>query len=250
MVQRDKMVKAGLFSLRLPRRFFRLLTFLPGNAAHTAKGAVPTGKKTMHAAWLHNVIPLARSHPVWRVFRFSWLFCLILPALFIIRAPSPESGLNSVEQIIVHYQIERIVFGNTKSTGIFLGDSSGLMGVDTRLLSELTGKDYNNFSTLAWVGPEGYALLFDEYRKIHGDPEYLFLIFHPVSFSRPPSWDRWVSRVRSALERTPESMPVIPVIYMLRDIIFKHIVYIPLHGAYGQFYGSKYSIKTMLSWGG
>lgn len=121
----------------------------------------------------------------------------------------------------------------------FIGDSSCLMGIDVPILmSSFPGRSIESLCMLAFVGPEGYAAVIDRMIGQSLRPKRLVLVFHPIQFRRDLSWDSWVRLVRSGgvTETSDLEFPTAGLDF-LRVEGLAPLLYRPLPGAYGLFYG-------------
>jgi hypothetical protein len=62
---------------------------------------------------------------------------------------------------------------------LVLGDSSGLMGVDPRIIREQTTLSAYNLCTVSWLGVEGNRVLLDQFIATHGQPSIIIYHFAP-----------------------------------------------------------------------
>ncbi len=129
-------------------------------------------------------------------FQIPWaLICTVLIAVTIesiayvnLERSSEKTDLHEMNQIpqishtIVQAKIEFILQKESNVDLLIVGDSSGLMGVEAKLLEEETGYRTFNLGTLGWLGVAGHRFLLEQYIKRHGVPKVV--LFH----SAPQTW--------------------------------------------------------------
>ncbi len=129
-------------------------------------------------------------------FHFPWAFiCTLLIALIIesvayvnLERSLEKTDLHEVNQIpeishtIVQAKIEFILQKDSNTDLLIAGDSSGLMGIEAKLLEKETGYRTLNLGTLGWLGVAGHRFLLEQYIKRHGAPK--IVLFH----SAPQTW--------------------------------------------------------------
>ncbi|MDA1012871.1 MAG: hypothetical protein O3A00_00290 [Planctomycetota bacterium] len=85
---------------------------------------------------------------------------------------------------------------------VVLGDSSGLMGVDTQRLSEHAGYAAYNLCTIGYLGVEGHRLLLESYIEKHGVPAVVVYHFAPNAMESTETETEkigYLSRLKGAL---------------------------------------------------
>ena len=115
--------------------------------------------------------------------------------------PKPHRHPNLAETII-QAKVDSVIQGRRKVDLIVLGDSSGLMGVDSRLLAQQTGRTNYNLCTIGYVGVEGHVLLLEAYIAKHGVPSAVIYHFAPRVMPYTHTYlERigWLSRLKGAL---------------------------------------------------
>ncbi|MCR6636434.1 hypothetical protein [Devosia sp.] len=174
---------------------------------------------------------------VWPLFIWIGAILAVLHVLYLPNAAGTDSaGGMSVDHFIVREQVERST--RVKSDIALLGDSSCLMGLSPKDMPNKLGS-IESFCTLAYVGPTGYALMLEQMLDVRTEPETLVLVFNPVQFRPEPSWSDWDSYV------TPPTTPHAPThvfpfsgLEFLRVEGLNRLIFSPLPGAYGRYYGS------------
>lgn len=158
----------------------------------------------------------------------------------------PSTVGASIDHIIVDCQLARLQ--DSPGDIVVIGDSSGLMGIDSAMLAKQLGKTVENFSTIGYAGPSGYAMIFNAYRNKHGNPAKLILPFHPVQFARDRSWETWVEIIKSTLAPSQDARERDWLIMwqQLRAKLYSSLLFIPLQRLYGAFYGSPEAVKKIL----
>lgn len=99
----------------------------------------------------------------------------------------PPGQLPNLEESIVQAKINFAAHNTDKIDLVVLGDSSGLMGVDAKLLSEETGLSTYNLCTIGWIGVEGHLILLEEFIAVHGRPSVVVYHFAPDAMRRQSS---------------------------------------------------------------
>lgn len=91
---------------------------------------------------------------------------------------SPDRVPNLVETI-VEGKLQAASQKGEQVDVLVLGDSSGLMGVDPRIIRQQTGASAYNLCTVSWLGAEGNLALFRQFIANHGDPTMVIYHFAP-----------------------------------------------------------------------
>lgn len=157
------------------------------------------------------------------------------------------SDVRSYDELFVNQQVRRIKEGARGDIVIF-GDSSGLMGIDPLVLEKQLGRTVQNFCTLAYAGPEAYGIMLEEYLARNPAPELLLFAFHPAQLPRSKGWEGWPKLVRKAFkeQEKPASSWQGKIKNFFDSAIYDKLLYIPLSGNYGSYYGSQKSVETLL----
>jgi hypothetical protein len=159
-----------------------------------------------------------------------------------------ETPPRDVESIIVAEQLER-ARSIPETDVLIVGDSSALMGVDASLLGRrLGGMSVENLSTLAWVGPRGYAHLLQMYFRRGLQAKAVVLLMHEAAMNRPSAgWDNWEQVVLT--EHAPsneERNPLLALRTALNSVLFGRVFAPPMPGLWGKFYGSQYEVRSAI----
>ncbi|MDV6031550.1 MAG: hypothetical protein F9B45_15940 [Phycisphaera sp. RhM] len=62
---------------------------------------------------------------------------------------------------------------------LLLGDSSGLMGLDPRVMSDAVGKDVFNLCSISLIGADGQKAILERYIRTHGRPSIIVYHYAP-----------------------------------------------------------------------
>lgn len=103
-----------------------------------------------------------------------------------------------VEETICQHKWEVASRRNERIDLLILGDSSGLMGVDPKILEEHTGLASYNLCTVSYCSILGHAFLLKEYLRFNSPPKTLIYHFAPLELSQ----DEALIRQRGYLQRT------------------------------------------------
>ena len=148
-----------------------------------------------------------------------------------------EQEPNFVDALI-ETQIER---ANTlPATDILIvGDSSALMDIDPARLARLTGQSAETLATIAYGGPRAMASLIDRMARRGARPRTLILAFHAAGMPRRADWEDWTMQVVAQTRQRPFASSIrTGALGRLNDLT-SGIVFRPLEGAYGSFYGGR-----------
>jgi|GEM_PF-6708341 len=146
--------------------------------------------------------------------------------------------------IIVREQIERAQ-GLGDQDILLVGDSSCLMGVDAPLLSRLVNGKVGSLCTVGYLGPRGYASLVERYLAAQGKARALIILLHPVQMQRNPDWEGWADLAAND-PPLPHEKSWREALYFYETQIFDHLVYAPLSGTWGEYYGSRAVLSRMV----
>lgn len=176
------------------------------------------------------------------------IFSLIAIALWFAESFIADGykDVNSYDELFVNQQIKRIQHGERGDIVIF-GDSSGLMGIDPRILEKELGHTVQNFCTLAYAGPESYATMLEEYLKRNPKPELVILAFHPIQLGRDKQWDGWPKIIKESFNKSSDRICWDKKIGNFLDtVLYESMLYIPLKGGYGGYYGSPKAVEKAM----
>lgn len=156
----------------------------------------------------------------------------------------------SLEYAIVDAQVARVRDGRPFDIAL-IGDSSCLMGVDSAQLSRrLGGLRTENFCTIGYVGPAGYADMLDHLGKQAVSPDaVLVVMIHGTQLDRDPSWDFWPRYVQTMglnVERTTD--PLRSARHATWDLL-DPAVFPVLPGTYGRRFGSEHAVREAVEKG-
>lgn len=153
----------------------------------------------------------------------------------------------SSDHKIVDQQLQRIKSGARGDIVIF-GDSSGLMGIDPGVLEQQLGRSVQNFCTLAYAGPEAYGIMLKEYLARNAAPELVLFAFHPIQLGRSKKWEGWPKYIGQAfkVQKKPPLTWRSRIKNFFDTAIYDNILYIPLRGSFGGYYGSQKSVETAM----
>ncbi len=144
----------------------------------------------------------------------------------------------------MHEQVQRLHTSNPDIA--FFGDSSCLMGINAMLLSERLDTTVGNYCTLGHVGPGGYALMLERLAAV-GSPRLVVLGLHPVQFQREAGWEDWPEFVAaSAAVPAPKLEPVLGGLDYVRTQVVGGLIYSPIPGSYGRYYGGAGAFRDFL----
>ena len=173
---------------------------------------------------------------------------MLLGAGLAYRIDSVETDLHrtmSTDHMIVREQVQRL--DSSPSEVLLLGDSSCLMGLNAVVLGQTWRSEVSNNCTLAYVGPAGYALMLDQARQSARPPRAVILALHPAQFQRDPSWDTWLPFLESIGKPRPRQLNFLRgALDYVRLELLSPLVYSPLPGAYGRFYGGAAAFESFI----
>ena len=126
---------------------------------------------------------------------------------------------------------------------LLMGDSSCLMGIYVPALPTRFGKPTQSLCNLGYTGPRGYAYMLDKVAERGKQPDALVLAFHPITFHRVPSWEFATNLVLSdgKIDLPPLRWPKSALEYIQIEL-FERVVYTPLPGRYGVYFGGNNQI--------
>lgn len=156
--------------------------------------------------------------------------------------------VKSYDELVVRQQKQRIREGARGDIVIF-GDSSGLMGIDPRVLERELGVSVQNFCTLAYAGPEAYATMLKEYLTRNPAPKLVLLAFHPWQLPRHKDWEDCLKYIDEKFkeQKDPILRPDKRIKIFFESALYDNFLYIPLSGSYGGYFGAQKSVETMMN---
>ena len=174
---------------------------------------------------------------------------LVFLHLLYLRNPSRTDTMSklSIDPFIVLEQIHRAATLPAAEIA-FLGDSSCLMGIDPPSIERaLHLHSVESFCSIGYIGPAAYAGMLAGLIERNAAPEVLVLVFHPITFRREPSWDSWQPFVQNAgkVEQPSLSFPRSSLDYLEFEWLGR-LVYSPLPGAYGLYYGGEGKFRSTI----
>lgn len=200
--------------------------------------------------FLRSVIPSHPLGPVLSVLLPILGVFLFIGSLAYLGSSAIEKEYNAAtpnEYTIVDQQVQRIKSGARGDIVIF-GDSSGLMGIDPGILEKELGRSVQNFCTLGYAGPESYGIMLKEYLARNRAPELVLFAFHPAQLGRSKKWEEWPKYIGQAFKAQKE--PALSWHRRIKNffdtVIYDRILYIPLKGSFGGYYGSQKSVEAAM----
>lgn len=153
----------------------------------------------------------------------------------------------SYDMLLINEQVKRVKQGERGDIVIF-GDSSGLMGIDPLILEKELGRRVQNFCTLAFAGPRGCAIVLEEYLKRNPVPELIIFAFHPIQLIRQKQYDNWPKYIRKSFDKevAPPTGAYKGVKNALSTLLYDHVLYVPLRGSSGGYYGSPKAVQESI----
>lgn len=115
---------------------------------------------------------------------------------------APADRIPNIEESIVQAKLDFIAQDNQQIDLLLLGDSSGLMGVDSKSLTQQTKLKTYNLCTIGWIGVEGHVILLQEFIAQHGAPSAVVYHFSPSAMSLTDTQLRrfgYISRLKQSL---------------------------------------------------
>jgi hypothetical protein len=147
-----------------------------------------------------------------------------------------DNRSGSVEWQVIKEQMNRL-FHSPPADVAILGDSSALVGIDPQILEQRLGKSVESFATIGVLGPAGYALMLDMLREQHNPNQRVVLVTHPIQFHRIAEWEVWVPQTRKWAQPAVVDRSSAPI-DLIRGITSQKLVYSPLPGSWGLYFGS------------
>lgn len=152
----------------------------------------------------------------------------------------------SVDHLIVDTQLGRLRERKPFDLAL-LGDSSCLMGIVAPLLRDELKIETENYCTIGYIGPAGYAAMIDETTTDRPRPPWIILAIHPIQFIRDASWESWVAYVAPSNEQNNRGpLSIRNALAFAREYLDETVVYDPLPGSFALYYGGTGTVKTEL----
>lgn len=163
---------------------------------------------------------------------------LLLSSLGAWRKKHPTAIVSSVETVVVETQRRR---SHTIADAdvLIIGDSSALMNVDPRQLSEELSARVESLATIGFMGPRGYAKLLTNYSERAKPIGSLVILMHPTSLAMSEEIIVGGRYEQLVLDDGPRADGNL-FVEGRRELYNKWIdpaAALPLPGAYGRFYG-------------
>jgi len=167
--------------------------------------------------------------------------------------PRPRPTLD-VERTILIHQADA-----TRSTNqaevLLLGDSSCLMDVSARRLSEQLARRTLDLGTFSFLDLNAHALLLDEYRRHHPvGPQAVVLLMHPEALRRIDSEPYYLSALTSYYAGTDQPVDTssgqlagLVGASQLQGRLLARLLPTPLPGAYGRHYGFSRDLDAFMT---
>ncbi|MCC9599424.1 hypothetical protein LOC67_02545 [Stieleria sp. JC731] len=97
----------------------------------------------------------------------------------------PPDRVPTLVETIVEHKLQVANSSSAPADILVIGDSSGLMGVKTEQLEDVTGLTAYNLCTISLTGIEGHQKLFERYVKKHGHPRLVVvhLAYYDLRYS-------------------------------------------------------------------
>jgi hypothetical protein len=164
--------------------------------------------------------------------------------------PKPRPTLDLDRTIIVH----KAEASRSRSDAqvILVGDSSCLMNVSARLLSEEVGAPVLNLGTLSYLDLEAHAALLNRFASANPNQvKAVVLLLHPEALRRPAPEVHHLNVLKRFLAGedhiTKRNLSRWCGLEIFRGRIFARALSTPLPGAYGRYYGFTSDFENYLS---
>jgi hypothetical protein len=168
--------------------------------------------------------------------------------------PAPRPALDTERTILIH-QAEA---SQTRQDAevLLLGDSSCLMNVSARQLSEQLGRLALNLGTFSFLDLEAHARLLHNYAQANpGRLRAVVLLMHPESLRRLSPEAYYVAALTNFLSGLDHDQPetfagqaaMLLGVDLFNGRILSRVVPVPLPGAYGRRYGFTHDLDAFLS---
>jgi hypothetical protein len=168
--------------------------------------------------------------------------------------PAPRPTLDTERTILIH-QAE--ASRSTQDAEVILvGDSSCLMDVSVRQLTEQLGRSALNLGTFSFLDLNAHALLLRECAR--ANPNHLravVLLMHPESLRRPSSEPYYFSVLTNFFsghdhcqsQTAPGQVSCLLGVEIFQGRILARALPVPLPGAYGRRYGFTHDLESFLA---
>ena len=167
----------------------------------------------------------------------------MLLAWFVVARGALKHKPPSVDHLIVETQLDRLREGKPSEVAL-LGDSSCLMGIVAPQLHDELKIEVQNYCTIGYVGPAGYAVMIDDMSASGG---WIILAIHPIQFTREAAWDSWVAYVTpSGAQTARDPLSIRNALAFARESLSKTVVYDPLPGRFALYYGGTGTVRREL----
>jgi hypothetical protein len=166
--------------------------------------------------------------------------CLMHVLALLHLLPRPRPTLDVDRTIIVHKA--EVSGSRSDAQIILLGDSSCLMNVSARQLSQEIGRPVLNLGTLSYLDLQAQATLLR--RFAHANPNQVkavVLLLHPEALRRPAP-ERYHTKVLESFLAAEDQISKQNVsgwlgLEIFRGRLYSRVLPTPLAGAYGRYYG-------------
>jgi hypothetical protein len=129
---------------------------------------------------------------------------------------------------------------------LIIGDSSGLMNISPTILGRLIDGHVETLATVAYAGPRGIASILDRLSARQVRPRVIVLTLHAAGLPKLEEWSSWTDRVVHGPPKRPlEPNPIRGALGKMNDVV-SSIVFRPLEGAYGSYYGGLSDFEAFL----
>ena len=128
---------------------------------------------------------------------------------------------------------------------LIVGDSSGLMDISPPQLSRELGRDVQSLATIAYAGPKGVASLLSRLSRRGISPHAIILVFHSAGMPQQPAWETWINLVLDG-PPAPKARSIWAGALAKLNELMAPVIYRPLEGAYGSYYGSLRSFESFV----
>ena len=181
--------------------------------------------------------------PLWSVVA---LLVGLLVAFFLMTQEPLEPAYPSVDHLIVDTQLERLREREPADL-ILLGDSSCLMGIKAPQLAVQLNLEIENYCTIGYVGPAGYAAMLNDIKPGRRHRHWIVVALNPAQFVRQASWESWVGYVATGSQRRIRHTPTVKDAFDAgRRSVNSLLAYEPLPGMFALYYGGTASVQAEL----
>lgn len=194
------------------------------------------------------------SRVAWLVLRMALPIAVLTGILcaftYVVRQRDPERAFVA-RGVSTDLQVVKVQFDRAVRLGApdlaFVGDSSCLMGIDVpRLHVAFPQHSIESFCTLAFLGPAGYAVMIDRMLDRGVIPGKLVIVLHPTQFQRDARWDSWINLAKDG-PSAPSQSVLDTVLEYARLKWLGSVLYAPLPGLYGVYYGSAATFEATIA---